>query len=407
MKILFGSNSIFASTGYGNQSKLVIPRLAALGHDVAHHAWYGLEGGPITASVELRGTQYPIRLYPKYRDGYGNDIVSAHAQHFGADVVISLIDAWVLNPAAHKSEGRSIWSPWFPIDHEPIPPPVLRVVREADCPIVYSKFGERQAQAAGLDVRYVPHCVDTARFNPGSQAEARAALGWPSDRFIFGMVAANKGTPSRKAYPQQLEAFARFSRRHTDALLYLHTNQGVDDGLGGVNLPELCEHLGITDKVRWCDTYSQIVGFPDDYMVSVYRAMDCLLSVSMGEGFGIPIMEAQACGTPVLVGDWTSMGELVFGGYKVAKEDAEPYWTPLGAYQYLPHISAIAKQMEQAYNTALGFDRAAIGRDVAAAYDADLVAEHYWRPLLDELATRRHAAPALQQRLDALVRRAA
>jgi hypothetical protein len=91
----------------------------------------------------------------------------------------------------------------------------------------------------------------------------------------------------------------------------------------------------------------------------------------------------------------------------VAKEDAEPYWTPLGAYQYLPRIGAIEAAMEQAYNTALGFDRAAIGRDVAAAYDADLVAEHYWRPLLDELATRRHAAPALQQRLDALVRRAA
>jgi glycosyltransferase involved in cell wall biosynthesis len=139
----------------------------------------------------------------------------------------------------------------------------------------------------------------------------------------------------------------------------------------------------------------------------VYRAMDCLLSVSMGEGFGIPIMEAQACGTPVLVGDWTSMGELVFGGYKVAKEDAEAYWTPLGAYQFLPRIDAIAKQMERAYNTALGFDRAAIGRDVAAEYDADLVAEQYWRPLLDELATRRQAAPALQQRLDALVRRAA
>jgi glycosyltransferase involved in cell wall biosynthesis len=407
MRIIWASNSLYAKTGYGNQTALVLPRLAALGHDVAHHAWYGLEGGPITASVEHKGITYPIRLYPKYRDGYGNDIVSAHAQHFGADVVISLIDAWVLNPAAHKSEGRSIWAPWFPIDHEPIPPPVLRVVRESDCPIVYSRFGERMAQNAGLDVRYVPHCVDTARFSPGSQSEARDALGWPSDRFIFGMVAANKGTPSRKSYPQQLEAFARFSRKHTDALLYLHTNQGVDDGMGGVNLPELVEHLGITDRVRWCDTYSQIVGFPDDYMANVYRAMDCLLSVSMGEGFGIPIMEAQACGTPVLVGDWTSMSELVFGGCKVPREGAEAYWTPLGAYQFLPHIGAIEEAMERSYHSTLDFERAAIARDCAATYDADYVAEHYWKPVLDELAARRQKAPALQQRLDALVRRAA
>jgi hypothetical protein len=100
------------------------------------------------------------------------------------------------------------------------------------------------------------------------------------------------------------------------------------------------------------------------------------------------------------------MNELVFGGYKVAKEDAEPYWTPLGAYQYLPHISAIAEQMERAYTHARHIARPALGQAIAAAYDADLVAEQYWRPLLDELAARRQAAPALQQRLSAMVRRA-
>jgi hypothetical protein len=101
------------------------------------------------------------------------------------------------------------------------------------------------------------------------------------------------------------------------------------------------------------------------------------------------------------------MSELVFGGCKVPREGAEPYWTPLGAYQFLPHIDAIAEQMERAYTSARGFDRALTAQRTAKLYDADYVAEQYWKPVLDELAQRRHAAPALQQRLDALVRRAA
>jgi glycosyltransferase involved in cell wall biosynthesis len=265
-------------------------------------------------------------------------------------------------------------------------------------------------QDAGLDVRYVPHGVDTVKFSPGDLGEARDKLGWPKDAFICGMVAANKGTPSRKSFPQQLEAFARFSRQHTDALIYLHTNKGVDDGLGGVNLPEFIAHLGITDKVRWCDEYQQIVGFPDDYMANVYRALDVLLSVSMGEGFGIPILEAQSCGCPVITGAWTSMDEITFGGWKIAREDAERWWTPLAAYQFWPRIGAIEEALEKAYARKIDGiikHKCEQARAGALAYDADRVAAEFWTPVLDELAERRDGAPALRERVERLVRRAA
>ncbi len=76
---------------------------------------------------------------------------------------------------------------------------------------------------AGLDCYYVPHGVDTNVYKPVDMQEARERAGLPKDAFIVGMVAANKGNPSRKAFHQQIAAFAKFHRRHTDAVLYIHS----------------------------------------------------------------------------------------------------------------------------------------------------------------------------------------
>ena len=46
---------------------------------------------------------------------------------------------------------------------------------------------------------------------------------FPKDAFVVGMVAANKGAPSRKAFSQALLAFSRFAKAHDNAFLYLHT----------------------------------------------------------------------------------------------------------------------------------------------------------------------------------------
>jgi glycosyltransferase involved in cell wall biosynthesis len=377
MRVLWHSNAPWAATGYGVQTRLFAPRIRDLGHEVAISAFYGLEG----ASINWQG----INVYPKAFHPYGMDVVAPHAQDFKADVVITLIDAWVMDPHRLTASGAR-WAPWFPIDHDKLPEVVREKVKHAWQPLVYAKHGESAARDAGLDVRYIPHGVDTEVYAPVPKDEARARFGLPADAFVIGIVAANKGLPSRKALPTQLEAFARFHKDHPDAILYLHTHLGTE--MEGMDVAKVIEATGIPESaIRVCDQYRNIMGYADNVMASLYSAMDVLSSPTMGEGFGVPIIEAQACGTPVIVGGWTAMPELVAPG-GITVTDAEPMITPMHARQYLPRVEAVQAAYEQAY--AIKDDQSVrdAARTFALGYDVDHVTKTYWKPVLEEMERR-------------------
>ena len=376
MRLNWFSNSPAATTGYGVQTKLFVPRLAKLlDGGISVTAFFGVQSGVLN----ING----IKVYPNFKHPYGQDVIGAHATWDQADAVVTLVDAWVI-------ENQNIdvpWFPWFPIDHEPMPANVLAKVRQAAKPIVMSKFGKRMAEQVGLDVWYVPHGVDTSTFKPLDRIEAREHLKWPQDKFIVGMVAANKDNPSRKAFHEQIAGFAALHAAHPDTVLYLHTDDGTHGG-NGVDLIKFIRRMGLVlgEDVLICDQYMNGLGFPDSYMVDVYNGLDVLTNVAMGEGFGIPILEAQACGTPVIVGDWTSMSELCFAGWKVDKAEAMPvYHDFFDAFQWQATAGAIADRMEQAYAARGDYDLRNKARRGALPYDADDVTRQYWKPVIKEM----------------------
>ena len=381
MKLTWLSNSPWFPTGYGNQTALFVPRLQKkLGHELAVIAFAGLQGGILYWTDEM-----PV--YPSGFDPYGNDVVAAHSMHFGADVCISLMDAWVNQPEAY---GEIKWIPWFPVDHEPLPVVIRNQVKQAYKRIVFSKFAEKQLKNSGLDCYYVPHGVDTGQFIPIDRKVAIEQLPWMKgheDKFIVGMVAANKGNPSRKAFPENLEAFRRLKEKHSDVFLYLHTNKSLSGEMDGVNLPEFLDLIGLEEDVDYAfvHQYMYMLGLSTQYMNSCYNVMDVHLLVSYGEGFGIPIVEAQAAGTPVIVGDWTSMGELCFSGWKVPKETASPLYTPLASYQFKPTVDAIYEALEKAYRMKGNLEYRKAARAGSLAYDADKITTKYWKTVLEEI----------------------
>ncbi len=396
MRISWLSNAPWAPTGYGAQLKLVIPHLKNLGHAQSVQAFYGHAGSPI----DYNG----VTIYGAVAQPFGMDVTRAHANNFKSDFIISNMDAWVIEPEMFFEQK---WVAWFPIDSEPIPPMVLEKVSKAWHRIVWTEFAKREMDKTGLDYDYIPYGVDTNLFAPGDKRKAREIAHMPQDKFIVGMVAMNKGYPPRKAFYQNIEAFKLLHDKHPDALLYLHTLDGSRPNGEVIDLLAFCKAIGlkIGEDVTFADQYSYVLGYPEQAMVTLYNCFDVHLLVSMGEGFGMPQLEAQACGTPVICGDWTTMPELCFGGWKVEKKDAVRMFTLQNTYQFLPKPEAIADKLEQAYRMRGNTDYAKRAREGAVKYDINRVVEKYWKPALEKLECKLKDSPLpvnLQQNLDLL-----
>jgi FkbM family methyltransferase len=382
IKILWHSVSPWAPTGYGSQTGIFTPRIAGLGHDVCISAYYGLQGAEMTWNG--------LRILPSYSAAYGSDVIVPHAlHHFAADdaksldeascrgMIITLGDVWTFrSPLLDQLSLAS----WVPIDHLAVPDVVREWLQAMSAvPIAMSRFGEQALHEAGLNPVYVPHGIDTGVFRPGDQAEARESVGVPRDAFAVGMVANNIGRDgNRKAFSEQIAAFAELRRKHSDAMLVLHTDV---DQPAGMRLRPFLERTLPPGSYTYTDQYAFRKGLSPAKVAEVLRACDVLTNCSYGEGFGIPIVEAQACGAPVIVTDATAMSELCGSGWRVGYERL--WHDSQGGWAAVPRIGDIAEAMSEAYDKARDEQMRADAYVFAQGYDADLITRDYWKPLLD------------------------
>lgn len=396
LKILWHSNAPHVQTGYGNQTAIFTDLLAKDGHDVTVSAFYGLKGQRIK---QANG----VNVYPGSFDGYGNDILLLHVKRMEPDVTVGLIDIWVIAPEVlETSEMIS----WCPVDHEPLPPKVLSALRHCKSIWAMSRFGERMMRQQGLtNITYVPHGVDTEVFKPIDRTEARKALGLSPEQFIVCSVAANKGFPSRKNLHSMLKAWGAWIRAHPgiDAKFILHSNPLPVPELGGLDLNALCHFYGIPEQnIQFPDVYGDLMGmYNGATMNAMYNAADVFLLPSAGEGFGIPVVEAQAAGCPVIVADFSAQTELCGSGWLIP---VDPMDDMVITYQYSEqaHVrpSLIIDALEQAYDKRGDGALRTAAREWAMQYDAKYVFETYMLPALTEYAAlRRGRVTRRNQRL--------
>ncbi|MDQ3671587.1 MAG: glycosyltransferase [Actinomycetota bacterium] len=336
-----------------------------------------------------------MTVYPQ-DDAWGNRTLPACAAHHADGLedcqVIALCDSWVLEPDPFPDGLRL--AVWAPVDHDPLPEISRKVLAHPSVtPIAMSRFGEDRMRRRGLEPLYVPHGIDTALFRPrpDERDRVRDELGVPRDAFLVGMVAANKGSPlaSRKSFPQVFQAFAAFRQQRPDALLYVHSNEIADgSGAGGVHLRALANACGLPRRsVRFTDPLVWSLGVRREDVARMFSAFDVLASPSFGEGFGVPLLEAQACGVPVIATDHSAMSELCEAGWLV---DGDPWYdAPQDSWFKCPQIKLIRAALELAYEARGDQELREEARAFALSYDADRVLSEHWLPALARLDTER------------------
>jgi glycosyltransferase involved in cell wall biosynthesis len=190
------------------------------------------------------------------------------------------------------------------------------------------------------------------------------------------MVAANSSTVpvSRKAFDQAFLAFKRFRDTVTpDAVMYVHTWANAMQG--GFDLQPLLTHLDLISHVHFADPTWYLMGLPDSWMAGAYNAFDVALQATSAEGFGLPILEAQACGTPVITTNYSSMPELTRHGLCVSPSAMLWAPQPMDGWVAVPDHKAISEILEAV--------RDGVFEDTRQA-GLDLARELSWPNIIDQ-----------------------
>jgi glycosyltransferase involved in cell wall biosynthesis len=126
------------------------------------------------------------------------------------------------------------------------------------------------------------------------------------------------GHDVRKNVAGLVEAFATVAQVDADVTLVIGGKLPEVDSPPFYDPRPLVAALGISDEVRF-------LGWVDEaHSPALYRGAACAVFPSRYEGFGLPVLEALACGTPLVTSDASSLPELVGdAGFAVDPDDVQ------------------------------------------------------------------------------------
>ena len=156
-----------------------------------------------------------------------------------------------------------------------------------------------------------PHGVDHRRFTPlepapGADAAILEASGVPRDRPLVSFV----GTlEPRKGVDSLIGAFDRVADTQRDALLVLGGQIGW--GLAGIERALAAARHG--------DRIIRTGYLPDAAVPALLRQSTVVAYPALEEGFGLPALEALACGAPLITTEGTAMAEMAQGASSLVR----------------------------------------------------------------------------------------
>jgi glycosyltransferase involved in cell wall biosynthesis len=250
------------------------------------------------------------------------DLVDELVERFHPSAVITHgpLSGWTWARCGHRAKLRSLnvfhsaWGDEYRVEHES---PrgwfggrmrdlaERHTLRRADRYLTLSAFmANRLAELHRVPrekIHTVHGGVDLRHFSPGdAKSHVRSRLGWPQG--VPTLIAVRNLRP-RMGLDNLLEAVAVLLPRVPDLRLVL-----VGHGPLKEELSRRCRRLGLGDVV-------ELVGFVDDAdLPDMYRAADlAVVPTAALEGFGLVILEALACATPVVATPVGGIPEILTG----------------------------------------------------------------------------------------------
>jgi glycosyltransferase involved in cell wall biosynthesis len=357
-RIFIANDASFLSSGYGIYGKEIISRLHNSGkYEVAELGCYADVSNPKIKDIPWKF--YPnavLAADPRYKTYKENSINQFGSWRFNRaildfkpHIVFDVRDYWMY--AYQEVSPFRKYFHWIlmpTVDSAPQKNEWLYTFANADIIVPYTEWSkETLSSACGNQINLYPNIANAGinpdEFYPVEDKEQHKIKYFGNNPNIIGLVMRNQ---KRKLLPDIMLAFKKYLNhllesnqkdKYNNTFLYLHTSYPEENGW---NIPALLLEHNILDKVyfsyicrnckkffpskfqnaiskckfchedsaTFCNVSNSVT---TEQLNEVYNLFDIFVQYAICEGFGMPQVEAAACGLHVASVDYSAMSEIV------------------------------------------------------------------------------------------------
>ncbi len=352
-------------------------------------------------------TREGYHMLPIQKQEYGFDVVLPYLIKYKPDIFLTMTDIGLTAgfvDAVSEAKKRGWRGRWFAInlvDTEAWESLFWdKILDVPDKIICGAKNGELLYTKHNVgNLITIPMGVDTKVYYPLAKKEELKIRFNLKDKFVVGYVAKNQ---RRKMIPNLMRGFSAFSKGKEDVRLLLHTDRNNPKGWDIACLIEKFIHeqdeqlQDPKPKIIMTNPNMDVISrqkVQPESMNEIYNLMDVFCYATGGEGFGLPGLEAQSCGVPMMMTNYSSAIEIVSEDDLFIPILEDKYGRrvteigPNGVENAIPDDKAVAEILEKLYaewKSGKIKERGDRARNFALGYDWDLIAKKWIKLFEDE-----------------------
>lgn len=353
-RILYCGEASYVKSGYGAYSRELLGRLHATGkYEIAELAAFGLVNQLDDDCIKWKYYANAIDKGDPRQQDYNSHHQNASGAwrfervllDFKPDIVITWRDPWVdsfIIESPLRDYFNFVWMPTA--DSIPLKQEFIEYYANADVLLAYSDWSLAEMKKVGLKNAFksAPPCPAPEMVPNMERAKLRQSVGLQANDVIVGTVMRNQ---KRKLFPDLMAAFRKYLDKCAvedrelgeRSYLYLHTSY-PDNACWDIPMlikeHNLCHKVLMTYKCKNCnDSFVAFFqdartvcphcncttavfpnvgnGITEAELAQIYNLFDVYVQYSTNEGFGIPLIEAAACGIPVMGVDYSAPEDIV------------------------------------------------------------------------------------------------